>query len=302
LSDQKNIPEISKWKQFRKSKTASIALIFLAILVFLAVFADLIANEKPIYCQYDGQAHYPIFTPNKIDSITLTSGKRVSISYRLVEDWRKLPLDAVIWPLITYSDSYMDRDNQGLTAPGDTQFLEIDGKKEPLSPGFRHWLGTTRNGQDVLAVLIHSARISLMVGIFSILIATVIGVVLGALAGYLGNERLQAARSRLLMLPIAIFFAWFYGFYVRRFRLEDAGADSFMAFLGQLSLSLLVGVVIISGLMFLGKWLERFLPFLAKKVAVPIDSMVNRLIEILSAVPVIVLIISFSILFTGSVG
>ncbi len=300
MSSTSTIPPQSNWKHFRKSRTATAALIFLGFLGFLAIFADVLANEKPIYCRYNGEAHYPIFTPNKIDSILLPSGKKQSIAYKRVADWRKLPLESALWPIIAYSDKFMDSDNQGFIAPGQAQKLVIGGEKQVLPARFRHWLGTTRNGHDVLAALIHSSRISLMVGIISIAIAALIGIVLGALSGYFGDQRLQASRASLLALPVGIFFAWFYGMYVRRYTLEDAGAESFLHLLGQLTISLLIGVGIIGLTLLLSRLLKRF-SFFAKKVPVLIDSLVTRLIEILRALPVILLVISFSMVFKGSI-
>lgn len=290
----------TRWQHFRKSRTAIAALIFLGFLMFVALFADLLANEKPIYCRYNGEIHYPIFTPNKIDSIVLPSGEKMNIAYNRVNDWRKLPLEAAAWPLIAYSDKYMDRDNQGFIAPGKPQRLRIDGKDEPLPARFRHWLGTTRNGQDVLGAIMHSTRISLLVGIVSVAIAAIIGIFLGAMAGYFGDHRLQASRSTMIALPVGLFFAWFYGLYVRRFVLEEAGAESFGSLLGELIISLLLSLGIIGLLLLASRLLHRF-SYFAHKVKVPVDSFVTRLIEILRALPVIILVISFSIVFKGSI-
>ncbi len=54
-------------------------------------------------------------------------------------------------------------------------------------PGGGHMLGTDDLGRDVLARMIHGARVSLAVGITATLIALVVGSVLGALAGYYGG-------------------------------------------------------------------------------------------------------------------
>lgn len=56
-----------------------------------------------------------------------------------------------------------------------------------LSPSWAHPLGTDDLGRDVLARILHGARISLLVGFVAVGIATAIGIVFGALAGYYGG-------------------------------------------------------------------------------------------------------------------
>ena len=56
------------------------------------------------------------------------------------------------------------------------------------APSSEHWLGTDGAGRDVWARLAYASRVSLWVGIASVFIATLIGVVLGSLAGFLGGR------------------------------------------------------------------------------------------------------------------
>jgi peptide/nickel transport system permease protein len=74
-------------------------------------------------------------------------------------------------------------------------------------PGMKHWLGTDELGRDVLSRMIYGARISLMVGFVSIGIATIIGVVIGAISGYYGGW-IDEVMMRFvdLMLTFPVFF------------------------------------------------------------------------------------------------
>ena len=55
------------------------------------------------------------------------------------------------------------------------------------SPNKEHWLGTDTNGMDMLTRLMYGGRVSLMIGFIVIIIETVLGVILGGIAGYFGG-------------------------------------------------------------------------------------------------------------------
>lgn len=64
---------------------------------------------------------------------------------------------------------------------------EIDTSKRRQPPSAEHWFGTDQLGRDTFSRVIFGARVSLRVGIFATLIAVVIGVSMGSLAGYYGG-------------------------------------------------------------------------------------------------------------------
>ncbi|MFF8591078.1 ABC transporter permease [Streptomyces sp. NPDC015220] len=72
-----------------------------------------------------------------------------------------------------------------LLAPHDP--LKQDLTQTLQSPGGSHWLGTDALGRDQLSRLIYGSRIAVIVGLASICVALIIGIVLGALAGYYGR-------------------------------------------------------------------------------------------------------------------
>jgi peptide/nickel transport system permease protein len=62
-----------------------------------------------------------------------------------------------------------------------------DTKRILEGPSAKHWLGTDQIGRDVLSRLLYGSRISLAVGFVSMGIAVLIGILLGAMAGYHGG-------------------------------------------------------------------------------------------------------------------
>lgn len=73
----------------------------------------------------------------------------------------------------------------GVLSPGDPFRGGLDALNTPGSPG--HLLGTNHLGQDVLAQLLYGARVSLLVGFSVASLSTLIGVIIGALAGFFGG-------------------------------------------------------------------------------------------------------------------
>jgi peptide/nickel transport system permease protein len=67
-------------------------------------------------------------------------------------------------------------------APGD---LDLTRQLQPPSP--EHWLGTDENGADVLTAVLWGARVACIVGLTTVIVSSVIGVLVGAFAGYIGG-------------------------------------------------------------------------------------------------------------------
>jgi peptide/nickel transport system permease protein len=71
-------------------------------------------------------------------------------------------------------------------------------------PSFEHWLGTTQNGQDILSQMLYGAQASMFVGLGSAVVTTVLSVLVGVTAGYLGgvsDELLSLLANVFLVLP-----------------------------------------------------------------------------------------------------
>jgi peptide/nickel transport system permease protein len=101
-----------------------------------------------------------------------------------------------------------------LLAPYDPFATEVRNRRQP--PSATHWLGTDQIGRDVLSRAIYGARVSVLVGMLSVLAATGLGTALGISAGYLGRvaemltmrgiDSLLAYPTVLLAILIVAFF------------------------------------------------------------------------------------------------
>jgi peptide/nickel transport system permease protein len=92
-----------------------------------------------------------------------------------------------------------------LIAPFDPDAIDV--KSILLSPSSSHWMGTDGLGRDVFSRMLYGARISLLVGFVAVGISTLIGVALGAIAGfYRGWVDIFIMRLVDVMLSIPTFF------------------------------------------------------------------------------------------------
>ncbi|HRG90413.1 MAG TPA: hypothetical protein PLW44_15435, partial [Chitinophagales bacterium] len=215
------------WRQFRKKKTALYSLYIVALLALVAVLAPFLANEKPLVCKYQGELYFPVM-------------KEVAVGLGIGEfqpqfnnvDWKALDYEMAVFPLVPYLPMNQDNNNIHSKGPFDEQDVP--------SARWKHWFGTDELGRDVLAGMIHGTSIAMTVGIVSMLIASLIGILLGSLAGFYGDDNFQVSRVRLWGNIVFLFFAFFYAFGTRSYDITDALGKSLGAGFVQLFISLLI--------------------------------------------------------------
>lgn len=177
------------WHIFRKSRLSMLGLAITLVLFFVAIFAPLLANDRPILFHYKSQWYWPVFSGKESPTRdTWKEMKKKSLPHVL--QWDIEGKDSfALWPPVPYS-------------PTEYNLLEY-----LTAPSGEHWFGTDDSGRDVLSRMIYGARISLSVGFVAVGIAVVIGILLGAMAGYFGGWTDQLI-SRLIeiLLTIPTFF------------------------------------------------------------------------------------------------
>ncbi len=265
-------------RQFKKNKRAVFSAWMVFFLALIALFADFIANEKPIAFKDEQGWHYPVLKEYGVMA-GLTKWPAEWVTMR----WSEQKFESAIYPLIPYSPSTQDYKNAQFTSPFDKQNIE--------SERWRHWLGTEELGRDILSAMIHGTRIAFMVGLVSMFLATVIGVVLGALAGFFGDDRMKFSRVSLILGAFFAIPAYFYSLQSRTHILSEAIAESFGRFLLQLIISILILSVFIGLIWLLGLPLKK-ISWFGQKISIPIDIIIQRIIEILVSIPKLFLIIA----------
>lgn len=154
--------------QYFKNRPAVIGLWIIGLMVFVSLFANVIANNKPIMCNYQGTFYMPALHEYLVDiGISSWSPEMAEVN------WKELEYEWSVFPPIPYTADDQDEDNTFVA---------------PFSGGdHSHYLGTDQLGRDMFAGLIYGARISLSIGLIAMGIATIIGLILGSLAGYYGG-------------------------------------------------------------------------------------------------------------------
>ena len=161
-----------RWSVFCANRRGFWSLwIFLALFVF-SLFAEFIANDKPLLVKFDGHYYVPVMS----DYPETTFGGDFETTADYKDPYVAGLIKAkgwMIWPLIPYSY--------------DTAVLDLSGPA-PTPPDRKNWLGTDDQARDVLARIIYGFRISVLFGFTLMLFCTPIGIAAGAVQGYYGGK------------------------------------------------------------------------------------------------------------------
>ncbi len=237
--------------------------------VLVALFANFLANDKPYLCKYNDQWHTPLFKAIAVDlGISQWPADQATIR------WNEAALEYDFWPPVPYGPNQIDLYNNRYTSPFSKQKIK--------SWRYRHWLGTDDLGRDVMAGMIWGTRVALVIGIFSMLLASLIGITLGSLAGYFGNSGLRIKRSQAWGLLLGALLGLYWGFLVRRPLLDTDQEISYFA----------GGLFFVTLACILGSWLGgKWFPT-NKQVTLPIDNLVMRVIETINSIPALLLLLA----------
>jgi microcin C transport system permease protein len=156
---------------FRRNRRGVWSLWIFAVLFFVTLFAEVIANDKPLLVRFDGAFYSPVLV--EYTETTFGGEFLTEADYRdpFVADLINAK-GWMVWPLIRYS---YDTINYNLKVPA------------PAPPSTDNWLGTDDQGRDVVARLIYGFRISVLFGLTLTLFSALAGVSIGAFQGFYGG-------------------------------------------------------------------------------------------------------------------
>lgn len=202
-----------RWANFKANRRGYWSLVIFLVLFFFTLFAEFIANDRPLIVRYKGETLFPVlvdYPESKFGGFLAVTDYRDPIIIEEIQanGW-------MIWPPIRYSydtinkdyPNRVDADGKCFVTRGDTQYQGGLGYPAPpqwaaraplcdapadqmaryLAIGNWNWLGLDNQGRDVLARVIYGFRISVLFGLILTVAASLIGIAAGAVQGYYGG-------------------------------------------------------------------------------------------------------------------
>jgi microcin C transport system permease protein len=176
LAARQLIPRLSpltarRLRNFRSNRRGYWSLWTFLVLFLVTLPAEFVANDKPLVISFDDKLYFPVFTV--YSEVTFGGFLEGEADYRDPEVAKLIEADGwMLWPLIPFSYDTIIRNLPG---------------HAPSPPSAQNWFGTDDQARDVVARLIYGFRISVAFGFTLTAIASVIGIIAGAIQGYFGG-------------------------------------------------------------------------------------------------------------------
>ncbi len=179
---------------FRANKRGYWSFWIFMVLFVLCLFAEFLANDRPIIVRYKGETLFPVFVnypEEKFGGFLAQTDYRDPVIEKEIEEngW-------ALWPPVRFGSNTINLDLP-TAAPSPPTWMLKEEICRPIAEkkggkGCRdlewNWLGTDDGGRDVLARIIYGFRISVLFGLILAGISSVIGILAGAIQGYFGGR------------------------------------------------------------------------------------------------------------------
>lgn len=161
-----------RFRRFKRNRLGLASAWIFGILFGLSLFAEFLANDRPLLLGYAGRLYAPVFvdypeTEFGGEFLTTADYRDPFVADLIRADgW-------MLWPPVRFSYNTI---NYRLPSPA------------PSPPTGENWLGTDDRGRDVLARIIYGFRVSVLFGLSLTVVSSVVGVSVGAFMGYYGGK------------------------------------------------------------------------------------------------------------------
>jgi microcin C transport system permease protein len=160
-------------QRFKRNRRGYYSLILFAILFGMSLVAELISNDSPLLVKYNEKFYFPIFV--SYPEVTFGGDFETETDYRDPYILEKLHESGnfIIFPINKHSYNSINKEIVGPV---------------PSPPTMDNFFGTDDRGRDVLARIIYGFRLSILFGLALTFTGTLVGIVAGAVQGYLGGR------------------------------------------------------------------------------------------------------------------
>ncbi len=166
-------PSRRAWQRFRRNKLGYRSLLIFSVLVVLSLFAEVLSNDRPLLVRFQGEFYFP-----------------------LVKDYSEKTFGGDFDTPTDYLDPFIrDKLTEGANwsiypvNPYGARTLNYFAKQpNPSAPSRDNLLGTDDRGRDLLAQLIYGFRLSVLFGLALTVIGVIVGILTGAIQGYVGGK------------------------------------------------------------------------------------------------------------------
>ena len=170
-----NPQTLKKLRRFRQIKRGYYSFLFLAGLLVVLAFGELLVNSRALVVSYEGELYFPTYT-------AFHPGTDFGLDYSYEVNYRDLKEhfaeqgqgNWVVMPLVPYNP-YENNAANGIFRPG------------APSLGNQHYLGTDTTSRDILARLFYGTRIALVFSLVFTAWVYLIGISVGCAMGYFGG-------------------------------------------------------------------------------------------------------------------
>lgn len=257
MSDQRFL-----YRQRQTNITTKMARWVIYLFIVIGLCSRFIANDLPLVAKYDSSICSPVIL-ELLSDIGIIEDKIYTESKYT---WK-------VMPLIPYSSDQLNSTTNVNIGPLDNQ--------ESTSWRYRHWLGTDQLGRDVFAGLIHGTSVALKVGLLSVFFSLLMGLYIGLLSGYYGDDGWRISLYSLILGALIKLLGLYY--------------IIFPLVIQPTTLYYFLVILVVSALLILT---IRYIPSTIKSVHIPIDLITTKIIEVLKSIPTLFIILALLSVFS----